>query len=567
MQRTTTWWAAASALGLVVLPAFAQTARPDAGTLLEPSRQIPTLPQPGGAPAVVLPPAPPAAPFDRSVTLAPAAFQVQGNTVFSEAQLQAVLAPFVNQRTDMGGLLRAATAVRDYYRARGYILTEAYLPRQQFAATGGTVTIQVLEGRIGKAGVRIEGSGPSLALASAIVQAQLHPGMLITEEALEKPILLLRDLPGFDAAAEVQPGANAGEADVLVVVKPAGKRFTGLVGADNFGPRAAGAIRGYVEAEAVDLAGHGDVLGVRAQLSERSHTNLYRVGYSGTVGGSATKLGVQLVHSEYALGKQFAALGATGDAQVASFSVTQPLIRSRAYNLFGALALERKDLHDRITTPENTADRRVDSARISALGNFVDGVAGNSFTSYALSFTQGHLSMDAAELALDQGANGLRTAGRFHKLNLELQRATFFSAQDRVSATLQAQLASRNLTSAEKLSLGGPAGVRGYPVSEAVGDTGAILNLEYRHQFAPLGPVPVAASVFYDWGHVKFNEDGAPFATPASQTLGSAGVGVHAGTYGDYLVSLQLAWRTTHAQPASDPDRKPRAWLSLQKWL
>ena len=112
--------------------------------------------------------------------------------------------------------------------------------------------------------------------------------------------------------------------------------------------------------------------------------------------------------------------------------------------------------------------------------------------------------------------------------------------------------------------------MRGYPVGEGVGDTGGIVNLEVRHQFAPLGPVPLAASVFYDWGHVKFHQDGAPFPTPKSQTLASAGVGVTAGSYGsygNYLLSLQLAWRTTSDAPASDPDRKPRVWLSVQKWL
>ena len=558
---------ALAALGFLVGPAFAQPVRPDAGTVLEPQRQLPALPAPGGAPAVVLPEAPPAAAFDRSVSLTPAAFLVQGNTVFTDADLQVVLAPFVNRRTDMAGLLQAAAAVRQYYRERGYILTEAYLPQQQLGAEGGTVRIQVLEARVGKATVRVEDNAVSQALADGIVQATLRPGTLVTEYLLEKPILLVRDLPGLDAVADVQPGANIGEADVVVVVKKTGRRVAGLVGADNFGTRSAGEIRGYVEAEAVNLAGYGDALSARLQRTNRSDSNLYRIGYAATVGGAATRLGVQFARTEYGLGKQFAPLGATGEADILGLSATQPFIRSRGYNLFGALALERKDLTDRTATPASSVDRRVDSVRLSTLGNFLDALGGNSFTSYALSFTQGRLTLDAAALAQDQGAFGLNTAGTFRKLNLELQRSTFFSASDRILVGVHGQAASRNLTSAEQMSLGGPNGVRGYPVGEGIGDTGALVQLEYRHQFAPVGSVPLGASVFYDWGRVKFHEDGAPFPTGSSQTLASVGVGVTAGTVGNYVASLQLAWRTRSDRPLSDPDRRPRVWLSLQKWL
>ena len=559
--------AALAAMGWCVSPAFAQSVRPDAGTVLETPRQLPMLPEPGGAPAVVVPEAPAAASFDRSVSLTPAAFRVQGNTAIGEAELQRVLAPFTNQRTDMSGLLKAAAAVRQYYRDRGYILTEAYLPQQQFAATGGTVLIQVLEARVGKATVRLEGTGLSPTLARDVVQEQLPSGALVTEYLLEKPVLLLRDLAGYDAVADVQPGARPGEADVVVTVKPSGATYSAVLGVDNYGVRSAGEIRAYVDAEAVNLAGRGDVLGARLQLADRSDNNLYRIGYSTAVGGHATRVGVQLAHAEYALGRQFAALGAFGDAQVLTVNATHAFVRSRPANLFGTLALERKDLTDRTTTPASSVDRKVESVRLGALGNFVDGVAGNSFSAYAFTLTHGRLGMDGAARALDEGAFGLHTAGTFQKLNLEFQRSTFLTAADRFVANLQGQAASRNLTSAEQISLGGPTGVRGYPVGEGVGDNGAILNLEVRHQFAAVGSVPIGAGVFFDWGHVQFHADGAAFATGNSQTLGSAGVGFTAGQPGNFLGSLQLAWRTTSDKPQSDPDRTPRVWLSVQKWL
>lgn len=563
-----TRWVAAAAAAAFTLPAAAQQIRPDAGTLL-PQPQLPALPAPGGAPTTTVPQAPAAAPFSTSVQMTPAAFRIQGNTLFPESVLQPLVAEFVGKPTDMEGLLKAAQAVRRYYRDRGYLLTETYLPEQRFAATGGTVTIQVLEARVGKVNVRVEDQGISQSLANAIVTTHLRSGDHISEVSLDKPILLLRDLIGFDATASVEPGANAGEADVTVLVKSAGPKMDGSVGLDNSGVRSAGQTRVFANANLNNPTGRGDVLSARAQVSERTGSELYRIGYSTTLGGRATKLGLNVTQTEYALGKQFAALGATGEATIFGASLTQPLIRSRAKNLLGTVTYEHKELTDRTSTPPTNADRQIDSLRFSLLGNFVDEAMGASFNSYAAHLTTGKLKLDAGTLALDQGAAGLRTAGSFSKLNLEYLRTTFTSAAGRLSASFQGQLASKNLTSAEKIGLGGVAGVRGYPAGEGVGDTGAIVQLEYSHQLPQwdwTAKVPLRASVFYDWGYVKFNEAGAPFAAQASETLKSMGVGLTAGTFGNWLVSTQLAWRMDRA-PATDPDKNPRVWISVQKWL
>lgn len=566
-------WLALSAVALAI-PALAQQTRPDAGTILETQRQPqPAVPAPSGAPTIVLPPAPAAAAFDRSVRVTPTAFRIQGNTLFPEAVLQEVVQPFVGKPTDMEGLLQAAAAVRRYYRDRGYLLTEAYLPQQQFAAAGGVVTIQVLEARVGRVNVRVEGDGISESLATRIVQTNLHPGDYISEKSLDRPVLLLRDLSGWDATAAVEPGARTGEADITVIVKPFGPRFDGVVGLDNFGVRSAGQYRAYVSANWNNPTGHGDLFSARLQATDRSDTSFYRIGYSIPVGGYATRIGLSATRNEYSLGKQFAALGATGTANVYGISATQPLIRSRANNVLGAITLERKDLTDSTESPPSSVDKRINSVRLSVLGNFVDELWRGSFNSYAVNLTFGNLKLDPLSRAIDQGPQGFDTAGSFQKLNLEFLRTTYLSAANRITATLQAQLASKNLTSAEKLPIGGPFAVRGYPAGEFVGDTGVVINLEYQHQLPTFGlGVPIVGSLFADWGRIKFNQDGAPPPLPGAtfrehETLSSVGLGLNVGTYGKYLLMTQLAWRTDNTLPQSDPDKKPRVWLSLQKWF
>jgi hemolysin activation/secretion protein len=548
------------------LPALAQQApRPDAGILLQQERQVPAAPARGSAP-ISVPPPPTAATYNEAVRLVPAAFRVRGSTLYPESTLVALLQDLVDKETDMEGLVKAAQTVRRYYRERGYLLTEAYLPEQLFPAQNGAIQIRVVEARVGRINVKVEDDRVSESLANDIVRSHLHAGDHITEYMLEKPILLLRDMVGFDATAAVTPGANPGEADITVTVKGQGAKADGIIGLDNFGARSAGATRAVATANLNNPTGRGDVLSVNLQTSERSGSDLYRIGYSTTVTGLATKVGFNVTRTEYALGKQFAALGAVGEGEIYTLSVTHPLRRSRTSNLIGAVSFDRKDLKDRTSTPPTREEKKIDAVRLSLLGNFVDEFAGSGFNSYSVNFTSGNLKLDPLTLATDQSPTGLKTAGSFQKINLDYLRTTFLSAASRISAGVQAQFASKNLTSAEKLGLGGPFGVRGYPVGEAVGDTGVIVNLEYRRQLPEVMKVPLSASVFYDWGWVKYNESGAPFPTTEKESIGSFGLGLTAGTYGNYLLTTQLAWRTDRA-PLSDPDRKPRLWISLQKWL
>jgi len=568
MFRAPAWFVlAACAAG--VAPALAQI-RPDAGILLESPGALPSLP-PRSEPPVELRQPQATVPVPGAARITPAAFNFTGNTVFSSELLAALLASRLNQPTDMAGLSEAANSVSAYYRQKGYLLTQAYLPEQAFAAQGGSVTIAILEARVGRVTVRVEGSGISQAFAESLVAGQLKTGDAVTEYALDKPVLLLRDLAGFEAAATVQPGERLGQADVLVTVQAKGPRMDGSVSIDNHGARTAGAVRAVLNANINNLLGRGDVVALSAQHSDQAGSALYRLGYTVPVGNSGTRLGLSLARLDYALGKQFEALGASGSADIVGVSLSQPLLRGRGANVYGFISAEQKKLVDETRTPALKSERDIQALRLGLAGNFVDeAMGGSGLNSYALNLTFGRLTLNAADQALDDGLGGLRTAGGFSKLNLEFQRSQFFDAPYSFHLAAQAQLASKNLSSAEKMVLGGPNGVRGYPVGEGVGDAGLLLNLEARYQFpqAPWGE-PLTLLAFYDFGRVRFNQNGPTLPTNTNTlSLGSFGVGATLGRPGKFLIKSYLAWRTTPAQPSTgDPDRAPRAWLSAQTWF
>ncbi|MCD8565793.1 MAG: hypothetical protein LRY53_09230 [Burkholderiaceae bacterium] len=78
------------------------------------------------------------------------------------------------------------------------------------------------------------------------------------------------------------------------------------------------------------------------------------------------------------------------------------------------------------------------------------------------------------------------------------------------------QWASQNLDSSQKFSLGGPQGVRAYPVYEGTGDQGWLGTVEARWDFYQ----GAQASVFYDIGWIQQNKSLGHFQNVAEQLLG-----------------------------------------------
>ena len=403
------------------------------------------------------------------------------------------------------------------------------------------------------------------------VSANLMTGMLITENLLDKPVLLLRDTAGVDASATVEPGQQVGQADVTVTIRAQGTQASASLTTDNFGARAAGSARLSAEVQAGNLLTSGDAATVRALLSEASLSHVYRLGYTLPVAVDGTKLSLNVARADYALGKQFAALGASGKADIQSISLIRPLFRSRENNLYALLALEHKNFTDETATPASASQRRIMAARLGLLGNFVDDFVGVASSSYAFNATMGRARLDPLSLAVDQEPGGPQTSGGFSKFNLEYQRAQSFGGPSSLHFNLQAQLASKNLSSGEKMALGGPSGVRGYPVGEGLGDAGLLFNLEYRYQLpaaVALAGEPVSLAAFYDHGAIRVSQDPAAGAGSNRISLGSVGIGATAGRPNHFVITAYLAWRTTTATPTTgDPDRAPRAWVSAQKWF
>ncbi len=122
--------------------------RPDAGRIerdFERDR-VPSAPPPKPAVPVFDEGQRPAMAAPDNVSFPVSGFRITRNTVFPEAELQALLKNFVGRELSLADLQRASDVITAYYRERGYFVARAYVPAQDIR--DGIVEIMVLEGKL-----------------------------------------------------------------------------------------------------------------------------------------------------------------------------------------------------------------------------------------------------------------------------------------------------------------------------------------------------------------------------------------------------------------------------------
>ncbi len=548
--------------------------KPDAGSVFEQMKQPPVAPVP--RPDVL-----PRAPEYKPALGAPGlkvivtAFKISGNTIYPEDVLAATAQEFVGKEQNIDGLNDAATKVRAYYRERGYFLVQAYLPQQEIK--GGVIEIAVIEARIGKVELNFKaGTRYSESLIRGIIEQHLKQGDIITESGLETPLLLLNDFPNAVVTSEIKPSQTIGAADLTVHVSSAPGWIGGSVDIDNYGNRFTGAIRTGISLNVTNPLALGDQLSYRAFTTDE-RMGFYRLAYALPVGYWGTRVGISYSTFHYRLGRDFITTLNHGVGGISTVYAFHPFIRTRSSNLIMQFAYEDKKLNDRDGILGIITDRKILTTKLGVVGDFRDAMMGGGLNSYSATLTDGKLMITpAAMLAADQSATGAKTQGRFAKWNYEFRRLQKITDNATLLLAVAGQLASTNLTSSEKFSLGGAAGVRSYPSGEALGDTGYVFQGEFRYIIPgfKIGSGDVTVSAFYDQGWVQVQENfivppGGPTHTSVNNRhLSGYGVGGSVGKDGDFVLRTSIALRNENEVPTSDSSKRiPRVWVQGIKWF
>ena len=505
--------------------------------------------------------APPPTPTDKSADFVLKGIVYRGSTEMQDSTLSTLAAAYIGRRVTLADLEKLAELVTREYRARGYFLAQAIVPQQKIEE--GQAEISVLEGRLGKVQVKVAADAPTSEERVRAILAHLMPGAALQQASYERTMLLLSDLPGLKVQAGLEQGAETGTTDLVVEVSTAEKRWQASLELDNYGTAASGRERLSATLRYASPFGIGDNLDARLMSSSGAHQTFGRLSYEAPLGADGLRLGAGVSRVGYELGAQFAALGATGTAQVFDVSAVYPLLRSRGRNLFLRAAFETKALKDKTEAVDQNSDKRVNAASFGFTWEARDTLLGGGYVNAGVTAYFGQLKLkNDATRQLDQDpTTGHRTEGNFAKFSLTGSRLQSLFGRHNLYVSLVGQFANHNLDPAEKLALGGDRAVRAYPSGEVLVDTGWIGGVEWRYSATD----DLVLALFHDAGHGEQARDANPNDVRNRRTLRGTGVGLTWSA--PYAITLRaaVAWRMGDPPVSDSGASDPRVLVQVQK--
>ncbi len=415
----------------------------------------------------------------------------------------------------VGRLQEVADAVTRYYRDRGLILAQAFVPVQ--SVDSGEVKIQVMEGLLGN--VVTEGNKMYKPKVLARPFRKLT-GEPVTKDSIESALLTVSDNPGLSSFGVFQPGTRVGTADIMLKVQEE-QRLEAALRWDNHGIRETGLNRQLGRFTVNDPLGIGDRFTTTIQRTVAPpNTWFYALDYQIPVSFFYdTQLGVGMDRNQFDVGGEFRDANIHSDIRNYNVSLTKNFVRSRLLNFSATARLAKK----RSGTKADGRKQNIDSLAVgSAEFNFdnVDARFGGLNTgsleiSHGFNDLFGAMGKNPAFVPpTRQGGNGKFAEGDFNKVLLRLSRFQALTPlwdklnNHNLLFTTEVMWSPDLLVPLEQYNVGGPDNVRGYRPTEKLFDRAVFGSVEWIINAPFVSDVPafgnrtwgelVQVSFFYD---------------------------------------------------------------------
>lgn len=504
--------------------------------------------------------------------------RLQGVHLVNEQALMDALKPSLGKTYSMQGLQKLLDAVSDFYAAQGFVV-QVFLPEQN-VKEDGLLLIQVVEANLG--GVSVENKDNLARLskeqAAAYVLAENPLGKALNTRTLAKSMAVLNELAGVKASSALEAGDKDGETKVHLALSR-----TSLVDArmevKNSGSRSTGEAQGVISAAWNSPLKQGDQASFYGMYSAGS--NFSQVMYSVPVGFRGLRLALTGNYLDYQNVGSYKTNGGFGDAWVLAANLSYPMQRSQNTNANLMLGFEKKGYLNRdLASREVNSSFNIENINIGANANHFDTLLGGAMSTMNASLVLGRLDLDASTPATfgaysDGGVYRSYVPSHFTKLTFDVSRMQSLPWPTlQLNINVSGQLSANNLNSSEQFYLGGPNGVRAYPVAQAGGSQGMLAAIELQKTL----PQHLVASVFFDAGTVQQYKDAYPgwqgdTAAANGYELYGAGMSVRWAS-GKWNAAAVLAWKVgnnplkivkdgAYVYLDNDgTDRNPRAWLN-----
>lgn len=421
---------------------------------------------------------------------------LSGGKVLTDKQLDVVTRPFIGKhlgRNRIDLLLRRLT---EAYIERGYITTRVYLSTPQHLATG-TLAVTIVPGRIEafilngaplrpapplpKSGLPTTKGGGLLTDAGTAWAFPESVGDVLRLPNLEQGVDQINRLRRNQAQIQVLPGQAAGDS-IVAITNPYGDRFNYNLGVDNYGDPSTGKFRYRGGAEADNVLGFQESLG----LSYIGSTDTNAVVLS-----AAVPLGFQTFSYTTSVSEYQQVIGGTALLYGRTFSQilgwNDVFSRSATSRLSIDATLTKmssqRNVNDFEFAPENLTVLRL---ALSGLWHFSAHKQPGALTAeFALSQGLPWLAATHDQQGIGEADAHAQFTRADWNATLQLPLASIGPTDWVYRGTLNGQYSHDALFGNEQIFLGGSDTVRGFSQAAVSGDSGFYLRNEWVWSNAP----------------------------------------------------------------------------------
>ena len=432
------------------------------------------------------------------------AIDVSGATRLTPAEIETLIYPFLGPGRSNDDVVAAQKALQDAYAARGYEAVEVGIPIQPSETfSQGIVQIAVNETPVGRVRV-VDAKHHSAQMARAQIPS-LMEGQPLDLVALQRDVAEANRFPDRIINPMFKPGTAPGTVDVDLQVEDSAPLHASVeLNNDNSPNTRALRLSGTVRHS--DLWGQGHTLSITSSLApqDTSQSAVISASYNAPLIGTPWSF----LFYGYKSNSNVAALGGTnvlGNGYQIGARATYRLPGEKTFQQisFGPdFKSFKENIFDRGNALQPTQIRYIPAvAEYSLSGADEEASYGLTFSATAglrvvrrnVCFENpfgGPPPADVPTCLLGNGETGIvadQFTGRgidasenFVHWNLDLNYMQVLPRDIQMALRFSGQFADASLVTNEQFSVGGMSSVRGYYVSEAVGDDGFVSSIELR---------------------------------------------------------------------------------------
>ena len=493
---------------------------------------------------------------------------VDGVSAYPSSTIKKYAAGMIGKEVTVEDVYKLAERITKHYQDAGYILTRAVVPAQEIE--GGIIKISVVEGYIHD--IELTGKDiPSFPTQKIVNEIRENKPLNIHD--LERKLLVLDELPGFDIKAVLAP-LNEKEA----VNKPGAVRLnimftlnvslipesvSGTVSVDNYGSKFIGpwqaGLRTTIPHEQFFLGETSISIFATPTLDELAY---FALAERAPITSDGLYMNAALKYSRSEPGSSLEELELYSRYLSMSLGLDYPIILSRQKRLEVSGSFEANTFASDILSDRLYEDK----TRVLRLGGRYQGTHNlGGLTFGSLNFSQGFDIFGAREtgsvdLSREEGHSD------FSKFEFSLMHNQELNSDFGLSVNVTGQYAFSPLLSSEEFGYGGYSLGRAYDNSEIAGDNGLgfLAELSYRkfsiYSVSSFMP-SIEPYIFYDIGKV-WNLD----ENTEDESGASSGGGLRLRWENGSMINTTIAQPLTRSieNPKSGNGRNPRFLLSVQ---